>query len=216
MKIINIAKRSFGLLVPIQLSVAEPFIDFATKEDQLLRIINVDPIERKILFVDHRLNERWVTIEQLEPLGKDLDSRWVKLVPTRWSWSDELEERLKENSSTAPVCDYFNTWPSKATHCPIEQCNDKSESVRAEVLVRQHRGSLANSMETVASIPATRAALEQWVSTFILDMPDDALKGVEVHPYGQGEDKRIGWDNLHIIDLPGYGVLGFSNGNFSD
>lgn len=42
------------------------------------------------------------------------------------------------------------------------------------------------------------------------EMPPLAFNDIRIEPYG-GFDERIGW-NTHIVYLPGYGVLGFTDG----
>lgn len=74
---------------------------------------------------------------------------------------------------------------------------------------REHRGGLAESMETTieledraALIAHCRALLDQWYFSF----RDEDLS---VEPYGR--DERIGWDT-HIVTIKGYGVMGFTDG----
>lgn len=76
---------------------------------------------------------------------------------------------------------------------------------------REHRGSLAESMETVVVLADHEALLdhirklaEPW-PTF----PPVSPETVHIKPYGP--DKRIDWDT-HIVTLDGYGVLGFTDG----
>jgi hypothetical protein len=76
---------------------------------------------------------------------------------------------------------------------------------------REHRGGLAESMQTVVEV-ADHAALlahirklaELW-PTF----PPVNEKTVQIKPYGY--DARIGW-HTHIVTLDNYGVLGFTDG----
>lgn len=76
---------------------------------------------------------------------------------------------------------------------------------------REHRGDLAESMETVVELPDHAALLEHirklaepW-PTF----PSVTAETVHIEPCGR--DERIGW-NTHIVTLDGYGVLGFTDG----
>lgn len=76
---------------------------------------------------------------------------------------------------------------------------------------REHRGGLAESMDTVIEVSDGEALLEhvrnlaqRW-PTF----PAITAETVHVEPYGR--DERIGWDT-HIVTLDGYGVLGFTDG----
>ena len=74
---------------------------------------------------------------------------------------------------------------------------------------REHRGSLADSMETVVEIPATKAALKEEINKALWPY---RLQFVEsqicVDPYGY--DSRIQWDT-HIVIVEGYGVFGFTD-----
>ena len=82
------------------------------------------------------------------------------------------------------------------------------------VRYRPHRGRLDESLAEMVEIEGTRAALidqirkelERWPS--FRDFPDDAL---HVDHYCEG-DPRIGWDQVWIVTLDGYGVLGFCDG----
>jgi hypothetical protein len=76
--------------------------------------------------------------------------------------------------------------------------------------LREHRGSLEDSMATVIDIPATKTALVKEIATklskFYVDVvPED----VAVEPYAF--DARIGWDS-HIVTVKGNGVYGFTDG----
>lgn len=76
--------------------------------------------------------------------------------------------------------------------------------------IRQHRGGLAESMETLAEIEPTVAAVRQYLKErraggFVTSLP------IKVVPYGKGPDTRIGWDQTYIVlvnDLP----YGFTDG----
>jgi hypothetical protein len=79
--------------------------------------------------------------------------------------------------------------------------------------VREHRGSLEDSMKTSAVV-ADRAALLAlmrdsfaYFPTFVLD-PEK----VKVSPYFPSPDQRIGWDVTYIVEIEGYGVWGFTDG----
>ncbi len=74
------------------------------------------------------------------------------------------------------------------------------------MLFREHRGLLSDSMETMEVVSS------------LSDIWDIVKK--DLTPYGikndlrieyYGCDSRIGWDT-YIITIPGYGVLGFTNG----
>ena len=76
---------------------------------------------------------------------------------------------------------------------------------------REHRGSLADSMETTVNVADHSALLDhirklaQAWPTF----PPVTPETVHIKPYGW--DERIGWDT-HIVTLDGYGVLGYTDG----
>jgi len=75
---------------------------------------------------------------------------------------------------------------------------------------REHRGGLEESMKTVVDV-ADRAALEAHVRAllepFYIDVPDGSLRCVDMKRI----DSRIGW-RTHLISLPGYGVVGMTDG----
>lgn len=76
--------------------------------------------------------------------------------------------------------------------------------------LRQHRGGLAESMETVVEIEPTKDALMAAVHSVLsrsgFELTDDML---HVEPYAF--DSRIQWD-AHIVTIDGYGVYGFTDG----
>jgi len=76
---------------------------------------------------------------------------------------------------------------------------------------REHRGGLAEAMETVVEVEGMRGLVahmqklaEQWPS-----MPVINVNTVKVKPYGF--DSRINWDT-HLVTVEGYGVFGFTDG----
>lgn len=82
--------------------------------------------------------------------------------------------------------------------------------------VREHRGSLADSMATLAVV-ADRAALIALMRDSFAEFPTfqfDPDK-VKISPY-YGRDSRIGWDETYIIELLDYGVWGFADGPLED
>ena len=76
--------------------------------------------------------------------------------------------------------------------------------------LRQHRGSLAESLATTVVIEATKPALlvvvKSFLSSYGVDVTEEMLS---VTPYG-GVDKRTGWDT-YIVTVDGYGVYGFTD-----
>lgn len=74
--------------------------------------------------------------------------------------------------------------------------------------IREHRGSLDDSMTTVAEIPATLEAVTEHIRKSIPLLANTAMS-VMVEPYT--EDTRNGW-NTHIVVIRNYGVFGFTDG----
>lgn len=75
---------------------------------------------------------------------------------------------------------------------------------------REHRGGLNESMMTLVELPdrpALVAHVEKLLRPYYFQEVDSRLR---VDPYGR--DTRIGWENLHIVILKGYGVVGFTDG----
>jgi hypothetical protein len=80
---------------------------------------------------------------------------------------------------------------------------------------RDHRGLLADSLDTTVEIPATKEALIAHLNAISssgpkLTNPDS----VTVEKYGHGIDKRCGWDT-HIVAVYGCAV-GFTDGPLAD
>lgn len=75
-----------------------------------------------------------------------------------------------------------------------------------DILYRQHRCWLDDSLETTRPVKSVAdiAAIEECVAKSGID-----LSSITIEPYGF--DARIGWDT-HLVSVPGYGVLGFTNG----
>jgi hypothetical protein len=77
---------------------------------------------------------------------------------------------------------------------------------------REHRGGLAESMETLVELP-DRAALVAYCKKLLTDWQFDVKDNdVVVEQYTPNGDKRIGWDQLYIVSITGYGVMGFTDG----
>lgn len=78
---------------------------------------------------------------------------------------------------------------------------------------RPHRASLADSMADLVEIDGTRDALIELIRTELRPWPTmDHFPQTAIHvsSYG-GPDARIGWDQVFIVTLDGYGVLGFTD-----
>lgn len=79
---------------------------------------------------------------------------------------------------------------------------------------RPHKGSLADSMALVVEITGGRYGLITHLRKELSPWPTldhFHFDAVHVTPY-YGDDDRIGWKDVHIVTLDGYGVLGFCEG----
>jgi hypothetical protein len=81
--------------------------------------------------------------------------------------------------------------------------------------VRTHRGSLDDSMETVAEIPATLDALIEHMHASFGPLRGNAglppvTRGT-VHVKYYCRDERIGWDT-YMVTIDGWGAWGFTDG----
>lgn len=76
--------------------------------------------------------------------------------------------------------------------------------------IREHRGSLDDSLQTVAEIEPTREAVAEHVaralSAFLVPVTPAMIQVTEY-----SKDDRIGWDT-YIVTVDGYGVFGFTDG----
>jgi hypothetical protein len=72
---------------------------------------------------------------------------------------------------------------------------------------RFHRGSLESSLETTIELEG-RTALIEYLRQYI----DFNEANLMITPYG-GDDYRIGWTDVHMVSIPGYGVIGFCEGS---
>ena len=79
--------------------------------------------------------------------------------------------------------------------------------------IREHRGLLADSMETVREIEPTKEALFKLIKESFKNWPTMLKieeKDIHIKPY-HGFDDRIGWDTYRVT-IDGYGVFGFTDG----
>ncbi len=81
---------------------------------------------------------------------------------------------------------------------------------------RFHRGALDDSMETMIEVApidgSVRAGLLAAIRKEYAALgPDFADGQLRVAPYF-GDDDRIGWKDVHIVSIDGYGVVGFCEG----
>lgn len=75
---------------------------------------------------------------------------------------------------------------------------------------REHRGGLAESVETLTELSDRNALVnhcQSLLQPYSFHFEPSALK---VEPYG-GKDTRIGWDETYIVTVEGYGVMGFTD-----
>lgn len=75
--------------------------------------------------------------------------------------------------------------------------------------VREHRGSIQESMETCVEIHPTMDALVKVITESLSDMWVTKKVKVKVEPYMY--DTRTGWDT-HIVTVKGWGIFGFTDG----
>ena len=72
---------------------------------------------------------------------------------------------------------------------------------------REHRGGLAESMETVVELDSRGKFLEYFKHLILKSGFDGGTLSFSEYGY----DKRIGW-NTYLVCLEGYGVLGMLDG----
>ena len=72
---------------------------------------------------------------------------------------------------------------------------------------RQHRGGLGASLKTQIDIPRTIEAIASEASLALGRIVDKSEITVSAYVH----DDRIMWDT-HIVEVAGYGVLGFTDG----
>ena len=74
---------------------------------------------------------------------------------------------------------------------------------------RPHRGGLAESVSGTVEVDGVAGLIgylrESWRDWPQVSFEDEAVR---IEPYG-GDDDRIGWKNVHIVTIDGYGVQGF-------
>lgn len=80
--------------------------------------------------------------------------------------------------------------------------------------IRSHRGGLAESMETLAEIEPTEAAVRAYLKAGGA-WGYTSRSTLEVKPYGTGPDTRIGWDSVYIVLVNGL-PYGFTDGPIED
>lgn len=78
--------------------------------------------------------------------------------------------------------------------------------------IREHKGLLADSMETIRDIEPTFESLIECIKKSFESWPSFSFlpEQIKIEPYCF--DERIGW-NTYIVTIDGYGVFGFTDGD---
>lgn len=76
---------------------------------------------------------------------------------------------------------------------------------------RMHRGSLDESMKTVIDVDGFNGLAAHIREKFIDFGPTFDDSQLKIKAYG-GDDARIGWRDVHIVTIDGYGVVSFCEG----
>jgi hypothetical protein len=76
--------------------------------------------------------------------------------------------------------------------------------------LREHRGSLDDSMATMVTIASTIEALTAQINTVLAPYVFVAQpEQVQVKEFSSHRDERIGWEKTFVVTVDGYGVFGF-------
>lgn len=76
---------------------------------------------------------------------------------------------------------------------------------------RMHREYLTDSMKTATEVDGRAGLLTHIRNEFADIGPSFQDNQLWIKPYG-GDDKRIGWKDVHIVIIEGYGPVGFCEG----
>lgn len=76
---------------------------------------------------------------------------------------------------------------------------------------REHRGGLDESMKTVVELGG-RADMVKHIHDLLWPWGLDVQDG-DVVASSYGGDARIGWKEVYIVVVTGYGVVGFTDGD---
>lgn len=76
---------------------------------------------------------------------------------------------------------------------------------------REHRGGLDASMRTAREF-SSYEALREYLSYLVGSIVAGKAVAERYPKYGDNNDDRIGWTDVHIVSSPGYGVIGFMEG----
>ncbi|MDP2618619.1 MAG: hypothetical protein Q8P46_00340 [Hyphomicrobiales bacterium] len=74
---------------------------------------------------------------------------------------------------------------------------------------REHRGHLSDSLATQREFQDREEVTRHVIDLLKAQGTGEVPAGlVSFTPYG-GDDQRIGWKDVHIVEVTGYGVVGF-------
>lgn len=76
---------------------------------------------------------------------------------------------------------------------------------------REHRGGLAESMETLVVMEDWNELAEYCKTKLSEWMFNIRIEDVSVKPYADNPDTRIGWDKTYIVMVEGWGPFGFTD-----
>jgi hypothetical protein len=94
---------------------------------------------------------------------------------------------------------------------PMENTTMNQNESTKSFLFRPQRELLCDAMKEVEQFNSKQELIEKLQAELdIFDQKHDC-KQISIEKYGHGIDERIGWDT-YIVCLPGFGVLGFTNG----
>ena len=82
------------------------------------------------------------------------------------------------------------------------------EDATASMQIRLHRGGFAESMNTVAVIPKTKAAVMDFINKDLRGWGFTVTSDTDISIQFYAKDERNGWDTF-IIAIQGFGVWGF-------
>lgn len=88
---------------------------------------------------------------------------------------------------------------------PVTSWLESQKGTKMSILVREHRGTLEESMATVFEV-STWAQLNDEIAKRTGIVPE------AIYTMLHGNDERNGWTTTYSIQIQGYGVFGFSNG----
>ena len=77
--------------------------------------------------------------------------------------------------------------------------------------LREHRGSLAESMETLVELENRDALVRYYQERHALDGLEFGPADIKVELYIDRLDARTGWEKTYIVIIEGYGVVGFTD-----